>query len=70
MIYELYSAALNELKARRDKCGPSDSAAARELSMAITDLENSWTHANAATYYKSGTYKRTDADTLNPGTWE
>lgn len=61
-----------ELKERREKCGTSDEdrAAGRELSMAITDLENAWTHANAATYYKAGTYNRSDADVLNPGVWD
>lgn len=69
-LYDYFEEMLEELKRRRDKCGPTDGAAARELSMAITDLENAWTHTNAGTYYKAGTYHRTDSDSLNPSTWD
>ena len=68
-MYEHYQALLDELNRRRAQCGPTDGDAGRELSLAITSLEDSWTRANAATYRKAGTYHRTDSDELNPGTW-
>ena len=47
------------------RAGTSDGAVARDLSLAITHLEDALTRYNSSRYRERGTWRRDDPDTLN-----